>query len=84
MVMISHLKPSRSGLARFVSSALAVGLLVPALIGSLGCAQAESRNWAQTSPLIEPEVRADPNFHLGAHGDPMHASDEDLIDHSVD
>lgn len=44
-------------------------VLAAGLVLVLGCAQAESRNWAQTSPLIEPEKRAEASFHLSAHDD---------------
>lgn len=53
----------------------ALGLTVSIAIGLLGCAQAESRNWAQTSPLIEPEARVDAGYHLSVHDDHVHAED---------
>lgn len=68
----------------FVWPALVLGLLGIATITSFGCAQAESRNWAQTSPLIEPEQRAQADFHLSAHDDVPHPADDELHEHDVD
>jgi len=59
----------------YAAPVFALCLTVSIAIGSLGCAQSDSRNWAQTSPLIEPDVRVDAGYHLSAHDDHVHAED---------
>lgn len=74
---MSDPKFHRSRLPLFASSLLALGLMSAAMVVSTGCAQAESNNWAQTSPLIEPEKRNGRSYHLSAHDDVVHAEDDE-------
>jgi hypothetical protein len=74
---MDQLKSSYRRLTSPVSIAAAL-LLAPGLIASLGCAQPESSNWAQTSPLIEPEKRVEASYHLSAHADVAKAEVDEL------
>jgi len=77
MLLMSDLKSQRGLPKNLMHGLLVAGLLSTATLVTLGCAQAESRNWAQTSPLIEPDERAAAGYHLSAHDDAIHADDED-------
>lgn len=73
---MSDPKFHRTRLLLSTGSLLAFGLLTMSFAVSAGCAQAESKSWAQTSPLIEPEKRDDGDYHLSAHDDVAREDDD--------
>jgi hypothetical protein len=77
---MSHWKSSSRRLAASLGLVIAIMLIAPALLAAPGCAQAESSNWAQTSPLIDPEKRVEASYHLSAHAEVAKAEVDELHD----